>query len=149
MPTTLEIPPQRTVKTRFCIISDTHNQSPMSESFPYAYRRPLPPADILLHAGDLTMTGRIEEYLEVFDVLAEADAKLKIVIAGNHDITLDEDFYKEIGQTMFHHNRPENLSKVRDLWTGERAKQAGIVYLDEGARKFQLTNGAELTVDSS
>ena len=94
------------------------------------------------------MTGRIEEYLKVFDVLAEADAKLKIVIAGNHDITLDEDFYKEIGQTIFHHNRPENLSKVRDLWTGERAKQAGIVYLDEGARKFQLTNGAELTVDS-
>lgn len=92
------------------------------------------------------MTGRIEEYLEIFDVLAAAEAKLKIVIAGNHDITLDEDFYKDVGRTMFHRNRPENLSKVRDLWTGERAKQAGIVYLEEGTRKFQLTNGAKLTV---
>lgn len=93
------------------------------------------------------MTGRIEEYLEIFDVLAAADAKLKIVIAGNHDITLDEEFYNEIGQTMFHRSRPENLSKVRDLWTGERAMEAGIVYLEEGTKKFQLKNGAELTVD--
>lgn len=148
MPTTPEIPAQKTVKTRFCIISDTHNQSPGSESSPFAYRRPLPAADVLLHAGDLTTTGRMEEYLETFDVLAAADAKLKIVIAGNHDITLEEDFYNEIGQIMFHYHRPENLSKVRDLWTGERAKQAGIVYLEEGTRKFQLVNGAELTVDS-
>lgn len=94
------------------------------------------------------MTGQMKEYLEIFDVLAAAEAKLKIVIAGNHDTTLDDDFYREIGQTRFHRNRPENLSKVKDLWTGERAMQAGIVYLEEGTRKFQLTNGAQLTVDS-
>lgn len=94
------------------------------------------------------MTGQMKEYLEIFDVLAAAEAKLKIVIAGNHDTTLDDDFYREIGQTRFHRNRPESLSKVKDLWTGERAMQAGIIYLEEGTRKFQLTNGAQLTVDS-
>lgn len=94
------------------------------------------------------MTGQMTEYLEIFDVLAEVEAKLKIVIAGNHDVTLDDDFYKEIGQTRFHRNRPQNLSKLKDLWTGERAIQAGIVYLEEGTRKLQLTNGAQLTVDS-
>lgn len=93
------------------------------------------------------MTGRIKECIEIFDVLATAEAMLKIVIAGNHDITLHEGFYKEIGQTMFRRHRPENLSKVRDLWTGEQAKQARVVYLGEGMRKFQLRNGAQLSVD--
>lgn len=148
MPTTPEISAPKSVKTRFCVISDTHNQSPGSESSLYAYRRPLPAVDVLFHAGDLKMTGQMKEYLEILDVLAAAEAKLKIVIAGNHDTTLDDDFYKEIGQTRFHRSKPENLSKVKDLWTGERAMQAGIVYLEEGTRKFQLTNGAQLRVDS-
>lgn len=140
---------QQTVKTRFCILSDTHNQAPLPESSTeYAYRRPLPPADVLLHAGDLTMTGRVSEYQRVLNAFREADVELKIVIAGNHDITLDESFYKAIGESLFHTQKPEDLGKVREMWTGWEAKQAGIMYLDEGTRTFQLKNGAQFTVSS-
>ncbi len=137
---------QKTVKTRLCILSDTHAHTPGSENSPCAFRRPLPTADVILHAGDLTMTGRLEEYQGIFDFLSEADAELKIVIAGNHDITLDEEFYKEIGQRLFHPNMPEDLSQVREMWTGSQARQAGIIYMDEGMRTFQLKNGARFTV---
>lgn len=138
---------QRTVKTRFCILSDTHNQAPKTESSTqYAYRQPLPTADVLLHAGDLTMTGRVMEYQQIIDMLAAADAELKIVIAGNHDITLDESFYKSIGKTLYHPNSPENVDEVKEMWTGTKARQAGIIYLEEGTRTFILNNGAKLTV---
>ena len=138
---------QKTIRTRFCILSDTHNQAPKPEiSIEYAYRQPLPTADVLLHAGDLTMTGRVMEYQQIIDMLAAADAELKIVIAGNHDITLDESFYKSIGKDLYHHNRPENVDEVREMWTGSKARQAGIIYLEEGMRTFNLRNGAKLTV---
>lgn len=135
------------IKTRFCIISDTHTHGPNPKSFiQYAYREPLPKADVLLHAGDLTMVGRVWEYERMLDVFRNARAELKIVIAGNHDITLDESFYNETGKFLFHPNESENLEKVRELWTGRSAQQAGIVYLEEGTRTFSLKNGAVFTV---
>lgn len=82
----------------------------------------------------------------MLDAFREADAELKIVIAGNHDITLDESFYGSIGESLFHPQNPEDLGKVREMWTGWEAKQAGIIYLDEGMRRFQLKNGATFTV---
>lgn len=141
---------QQTVKTRFCILSDTHNRPPLAESSTdYAYRQPLPSAHVLLHAGDLTMTGRASEYQEMLNVFKEADAELKLVIAGNHDITLDESFYRTMGETLFHPMNPEDLGKVKEMWTGWEAKQAGIIYLDEGTRTFQLKNGAKFTIYTS
>lgn len=141
---------QLTVKTRFCIISDTHTRAPLPESATdYAYRQPLPSAHVLLHAGDLTMTGRVSEYQQMLNVFRETDAELKIVIAGNHDITLDESFYQNIGESLFHPGKPEDLGKVREMWTGWEAKQAGIIYLGEGTRRFRLKNGAEFTVNCS
>lgn len=138
---------QQTVKTRFCILSDTHTRAPLPEnSTTYAYRQPLPAAHVLLHAGDLTMTGRVSEYQQMLSAFREADAELKIVIAGNHDITLDENFYRRVGESLFHPGNPEDLEKVREMWTGWEAKQAGIIYLDEGTRSFQLKNGAKFTV---
>lgn len=135
------------IKTRLCVISDTHTATPMPvSSAEYAYREPLPKADVLLHAGDLTTTGLVSEYQVMLDVLKKAEAELKIVIAGNHDITLDESFYNGCGSWMFHGGKAENLSKVREMWTGWDAKQAGIIYLEEGTRTFVLKNGATLTV---
>lgn len=141
---------QQTVKTRFCILSDTHSQAPLPEgSTDRAYRQPLPTAHVLLHAGDLTMTGRVSEYQQMLNAFREADAELKIVIAGNHDITLDESFYGKIGESLFHPSKPEDVTKVREMWTGWEAKQAGIVYLEEGTRRFHLRNGAKFTVNRS
>lgn len=91
------------------------------------------------------MTGRVAEYESMLDVLKQADAELKIVIAGNHDITLDEDYYNSFGWRKHRYGR-EDLGRVREMWTGEEARKAGIVYLEEGVHTFTLKNGAKFTV---
>lgn len=136
---------QKTIKTRFCIISDTHTTVPFSpENKNYAFRSPLAKADVLLHAGDLTGTGHVWEMQKTVSMLKQVDAELKIVIAGNHDITLDREFYEEQWEEF--HDEPESVDMMNDIWTGEKARQAGIVYLEEGVRIFELSNGAKFTV---
>jgi predicted phosphodiesterase len=51
----------------------------------------LPPADVFLHAGDLTQYGTKEELESVIEWIASLPYKHKVVIAGNHDIGLDKD----------------------------------------------------------
>ncbi|KAL8908125.1 MAG: hypothetical protein Q9207_001017 [Kuettlingeria erythrocarpa] len=142
--------PSKTIKTRFTIISDTHTRPPFpSNDTTHAYRSPLPAADVLLHAGDLTNVGYIAEHETAFNTISSASAELKIVIAGNHDITLDEDYYRSTGAKRFHRNIPEDTALVREIWTGEKAKAAGIVYLEEGVQSFTLRNGATFTIYTS
>ncbi|KAL9011504.1 MAG: hypothetical protein Q9173_003650, partial [Seirophora scorigena] len=141
---------QPTVRTRFTLISDTHT----AELFPstdiqHAYRDPLPAADVLLHAGDLTKRGYIAEHETAFATVSRAPAELKIVIAGNHDITLDEAYYRRTGAKRMHRNIPEDTAAVREIWTGAGAQAAGVVYLEEGIRSFTLKNGATFTIYTS
>ncbi|KAL8827452.1 MAG: hypothetical protein Q9191_003177 [Dirinaria sp. TL-2023a] len=138
-----------TVKTRFCIVSDTHNHSPKpSDADKFAYRQPLPSADVLLHAGDLTMCGELKEYKKILKWIMASDAELKIVIAGNHDIDLHEEYY------LTHAGEKDTIARkqvreVKDLWTGPEARSAGVVYLDEGVNTFTLKNGATFTIYTS
>ncbi|KAI9839453.1 MAG: hypothetical protein M1819_002078 [Sarea resinae] len=139
----------KSVKTRFCVISDTHDRAPASaDQTSFAYRSPLPSADVLLHGGDLTMVGRTSEYEAMIAMLREADAEVKIVIAGNHDISLDPDYYADIGHFR-HQTDEEDVERVRELWTGAEAKGAGILYLEEGLSTFTLKNGARFTIYTS
>ena len=77
---------------RVLCIADTHCHKPTS----------LPPADLLIHAGDLTNDGTAAQVQDQIDWLAKLDYKYKIVIAGNHDGYLDPrsrhlgDSHKEI-----------------------------------------------------
>ncbi len=64
---------------RIICISDTHNTTPA-----------LPQGDILIHAGDLTATGSHNELQSQLNWLSSQPHRYKIVIAGNHDILLDE-----------------------------------------------------------
>ncbi|TVY58781.1 putative rhamnogalacturonate lyase C [Lachnellula cervina] len=64
-------------------ISDTHNATPT-----------LPDGDILLHAGDLSQYGLFDEIQAQLDWLNAQPHRYKIIIAGNHDIILDEAFVK-------------------------------------------------------
>ncbi|KAJ4993743.1 calcineurin-like phosphoesterase [Stagonosporopsis vannaccii] len=73
-------------KTRIVCISDTHNNTPK-----------LPPGDVLIHAGDLTNQGSYDELERTVAWLEKAPSEVKIVVAGNHEITLDEQFYEEKG----------------------------------------------------
>ncbi|KAH8717079.1 ser/Thr protein phosphatase family protein-like protein [Phaeosphaeriaceae sp. PMI808] len=141
------------VKTRFLIISDTHSASPEQNiaNNNVAFRPPLPKADVLLHCGDLTIIGHLREYEKTLDMLQHIDADLKLVIAGNHDISLDEVYYRRKGPYMHGANGYDEAlpGKAREMWLGERARQAGVTYLEEGTHTFTLTNGARLRVYAS
>ncbi|XPS81259.1 hypothetical protein M3J09_013199 [Ascochyta lentis] len=76
----------RMCKTRIVCISDTHNNTPK-----------LPAGDVLIHAGDLTNQGSFDELERAVAWLEKTDFEVKIVVAGNHEITLDEQFYEEKG----------------------------------------------------
>jgi predicted phosphodiesterase len=64
-------------------ISDTHNEQPRS----------IPHGDILIHAGDLTVNGTVQELQKQLDWLDSLPHKHKIVIAGNHDLMLDPTYF--------------------------------------------------------
>eukprot|EP01084_Bolivina_argentea_P223777 378562_1 len=74
-------------------ISDTHGDHREIEDH---YK--LPNADILIHCGDFSNNGRlksIKDYNNWIGDLIHKHKKYKyaILIAGNHDVTLDETFY--------------------------------------------------------
>ncbi|KAL5052276.1 hypothetical protein BDW71DRAFT_8233 [Aspergillus fruticulosus] len=94
----------QTTRTRLLLLSDTHTTTPSpahsssASGFPPTpYRHPLPAAHILLHAGDITKVGLASEHKAMLELLKSHPAELKIVIAGNHDITLDEEYYNRVG----------------------------------------------------
>ncbi|KAF1944208.1 ser/Thr protein phosphatase family protein [Clathrospora elynae] len=153
MPTTRTSTLPAYVKTRFLIISDTHSASPWQNTTneDAAFRPPLPKADVLLHCGDLTMIGHLTEYEKTLEMLEKIEADLKLVIAGNHDISLDEEYYDRKGQYMHRWNGYDQAlpMKAREMWTGDKAKRAGVTYLEEGAHRFTLRNGALLRVYAS
>ncbi|RJE18845.1 hypothetical protein PHISCL_08815 [Aspergillus sclerotialis] len=119
-----------------------------------AYRHPLPSADILLHAGDLTVRSLRHEHITTLNMLKTASAELKLVIPGNHDVSLDKDYYySEFGfihrRGQDNNNPAESPDAIKALYTSEEAKRAGIVYLEEEVRTFTLSTGAKFTVYAS
>lgn len=61
---------------RVVAFSDTHG---------YHRLHPVPPGDVLVHAGDLTKYGELDEIDDFDDFLASLPHRHKLVIAGNHD----------------------------------------------------------------
>src|SRR5690349_1148744 len=116
-----------TVKTRLLIISDTHTQLPRpATATEVSYRDPLPSADILLHCGDLTHQGAPEEFERTLSFLKNADAELKLIIAGNHDVTLDNEYCDRMGFTKDDEDA-KKIERIRKMWMGPEARKYGIV----------------------
>jgi len=63
-------------------ISDTHGLHPAME---------IPDGDLLVHAGDLTRHGSLNDVQEFNDFLGTLPHPHKIVIAGNHDFCFERD----------------------------------------------------------
>ena len=139
-----------TVKTSILIISDTHAGAPHGAFG--ATSPPLPPADLLIHCGDLTMTGAAAEYEQTLDMLARIEAPVKLVIAGNHDLTLDGEFMQShagdarilSSSSSGHDDAEARWKAARALWTDPagRAAREGVTFLDEGTHRVALANGA-------
>jgi Icc-related predicted phosphoesterase len=94
---------------RIVFISDTHDLQDAVN---------LPEGDILIHAGDLTMLGRMNEIAAAGHWLREAGKKFKevVVVAGNHD-------------WMFQRNRMMALNLLNNGITNEG--RGRIKYLED------------------
>lgn len=109
-------------KVRFVIISDTHNV--------HRQIKDLPDGDVLLHCGDITKTGQIEQLSDFAAWLKELPHKHKVVIAGNHDLTLHEDWYLE----------RENYSRWH--YRGPLDQEQAIKVLKEAGRPATCSTGS-------
>ncbi|KAK3988355.1 Metallo-dependent phosphatase-like protein [Cladorrhinum sp. PSN332] len=115
---------QQTRRTRIVCISDTHNSTPK-----------LPKGDVLIHAGDLTNKGSYSELSKAIQWLEKADFEKKIVIAGNHDLTLDLEFYSAHGHVI-HNQDSQDPEKCLSLLKSSRT----ITYLCHGSATIRLTD---------
>ena len=136
------------IKTRFLIISDTHGMEFNPEDKPHQH------ADVAIHCGDLTDGSKLEEFRSALRLLQDIDAPLKLVIAGNHDFTLDIPAFEKKVTEVYPPLAPDLVVKehgaygeARQLF--EAMKSAGVVFLDEGTHRFSLENGALLTIYAS
>ncbi|KAL1952707.1 hypothetical protein VTO42DRAFT_4429 [Malbranchea cinnamomea] len=140
------------VKTRFLILSDTHGRELPLGSLSRTS------ADVVIHCGDLTEGSRLEEFQNTLMILQAIDAPLKLIIAGNHDFTLDVPVFKsKVAAAEKYFNEPleptlleatfGRYGQARELF--ELFKNDGIILLDEGTHQFKLANGAQLTIYAS
>ncbi|KAK2740952.1 hypothetical protein FQN57_005956 [Myotisia sp. PD_48] len=91
------------IPLRIICISDTHNT-----------QLDLPPGDLLIHAGDLTENGSFDEIQTQLDWLASQSHQHKLVVAGNHDVLLDEEFLARYPERRYNDTRI-----LRDLDWGD------------------------------
>lgn len=106
-------------------VSDTHNSQPK-----------LPDSDILIHAGDLTQSGSLEELQATVAWLRAQPHWVKIVIAGNHDVLLDAGHHGQRGSG--------------DATAERNAINWGdIIYLENAETTVTCANGRQLRVYGS
>ncbi|KAK8030101.1 hypothetical protein PG993_011392 [Apiospora rasikravindrae] len=132
----------RTRRTRIVCISDTHNCTVK-----------VPAGDVLIHSGDLTNTGSLQELQKQVEWIARQPHEVKIVVVGNHDTTVDAAFYAEHG-AYFHHGQLQDVQACRDLLLNpplprlreenekekRQRKHRQWIYLEHEARTVRLTS---------
>ncbi|CAD7956293.1 unnamed protein product [Amoebophrya sp. A120] len=88
-----ELPGSGTTATgrifRIVCVSDTHGRTAKMPGTPL-----LPEGDLLIHAGDISNKGKREEVFEFLDWFRSQPHRHKVWIAGNHDLTLDREAYR-------------------------------------------------------
>jgi hypothetical protein len=70
----------------------------------------VPPGDVLIHAGDLTSTGEVAQLESLDQWMGTLPHQHKIVIAGNHDITVHNEFYEKNWKRF--HRAPMDSAKA-------------------------------------
>ncbi|KNG47235.1 Metallo-dependent phosphatase [Stemphylium lycopersici] len=122
---------------RFLMLSDTHGTD---------LPQNLPPCDVLLHCGDLTEDGTPESISSALQNLGKVEARLKLVIAGNHEISLDKRYWLSQGGSEASSDRAHALISSD---ASSEASQNGITFLFEGTYTFNLPCGATFNIYAS
>ncbi|KAG9346926.1 hypothetical protein JZ751_005853 [Albula glossodonta] len=100
--------------TRFVCVSDTHSRTDAIQ---------MPYGDVFIHAGDFTELGLPSEVNKFNDWLGTLPYEIKIVIAGNHELTFDQEFMADLVKQDFYYFpsasklKPESYENVRSLLT--------------------------------
>ncbi|KAM8883308.1 metallophosphoesterase domain-containing protein 1 [Synchiropus splendidus] len=100
--------------TRFVCISDTHSRTDAIQ---------MPYGDVFIHAGDFTELGLPSEVKKFNDWLGTLPYDIKIVIAGNHELTFDQEFMADLIKQDFYYFpsasklKPESYENVQSLLT--------------------------------
>lgn len=105
--------------TRFVCFSDTHG---LHESIPSKH---IVEADVLLHGGDFTNTGEVEQVKSFSEWLNAYPAAHKVVIAGNHDVTFEPGYYERMWKR--YHRTPEDCGAARQALLGG----GSCIYLED------------------
>ncbi|KAI9645541.1 hypothetical protein NHQ30_006283 [Ciborinia camelliae] len=144
---------QTKVPTRIMIISDTHSFEFGNPHIPLSLSNIPRDIDVLLHCGDLSKVGGLSEYRGALRMMKEIPAKLKLVIAGNHDQTLDEKWVMRNLSPIYTEEEVEEdireCEEVNAMMRGDLADEAGVTYLEEGIHDYALENGAALRIYAS
>lgn len=111
--------PLRRGFVRVCCLSDTHGCH---------WQVPIPSGvDVLMHGGDFTMKGERETLSDFLEWLRRQEAERKVVIAGNHEITLDPRF-----------NKGKSLDPEARQWLLD---QASFTYLEHEEAIIETSRG--------
>ncbi|KAG9406145.1 hypothetical protein AC1031_002480 [Aphanomyces cochlioides] len=101
-----QIGPQAPDTIRFVCISDTHGKHAQLA---------LPPGDVLIHAGDFSRRGTLDEIQSFNEWLGTLPYRCKIVIAGNHELAFDEKEYPNYWKTW--HTSFQDPAQAKKLLT--------------------------------
>ena len=114
-------PAKKRLTTRIVCISDTHNKRPE-----------IVPGDVLIHAGDLTENGSFDEVQDGLTWLSSQPHRYKILVAGNHDVLLDEEFLSKY---------PER--RYGDVKTKEDLDWGSVIYLQDSIVTLEFPRDAQ------
>ena len=107
----------KTKKLKIAIISDTHG---LHNSFS---KKKFPKGDILIHTGDASNFGTIEELKDFASWFASLpNFKYKIFVPGNHDMLFDTEFYDVFQQEW--HFKKDSTDEIKMFM-----KKLGIIVL--------------------
>jgi predicted phosphodiesterase len=136
------------IKTRVLVLSDTHGDD--------LIHKPTGTYDVAIHCGDLTEESKLDEFRVALDTMLSIQAPLKLIIAGNHDFSMD---VPVLANKLADNTTAEDADLVkrtygdfgeaRALFETDAAKAAGVRFLDEGNYTFDLANGASLSIYAS
>ncbi|ORY71348.1 Metallo-dependent phosphatase-like protein [Pseudomassariella vexata] len=119
---------KQTRRTRFVCISDTHNATIKEDE--------MPDGDVLIHCGDLTDSGKAKELETTIGWLDKLTKyEVKIIVAGNHDLTIDSAFYNQYG--MYHHG--QNAQKSQEC-RNIILNATSLMYLEHESRTIHLSS---------
>ena len=128
---------------RFLIISDTHDIDFYSTNEEQPLRRGhAPKVDVVLHCGDFTENGAPDQILRALTALGSIDAELRLLIAGNHEASLDTSFFVKQGGASSDSQMAHKLLRAAAL-------EQKVCFLDEGTHTFTLKSGATFSVYAS